>query len=113
MSSKDSAVIQGTIDSDLSPEYVLEIGKTLGMQYKHITIGTNMNPSSKMVLSSLIAGMTSTGADVRDAGVLPAPAIPFCSGGNFQRKTAHYRKLSFRSRYKSGKRLHLPPQTLD
>ena len=79
MSSKDSAVIQGTIDSDLSPEYVLEIGKTLGMQYKHITIGTNMNPSSKMVLSSLIAGMTSTGADVRDAGVLPAPVIPFAS----------------------------------
>jgi len=79
MSSADIAMIQGTEDSELTPEKVLEIGKTLGMQYKYITVGMNMNPSSMMVLSSLMAGMTSTGADVRNAGILPAPAIPFAS----------------------------------
>ena len=77
MPSKDVAMIQGTEDSELTPERVLEIGKTLGMQYKYITVGMNMNPSSMMVLNSLIAGMTSTGADVRNAGVLPTPAAPF------------------------------------
>ena len=77
MPSKETAMIQGTEDSELTPEKVLEIGKTLGMQYKYITVGMNMNPSSMMVLSSLIAGMTATGADVRNAGILPAPAIPF------------------------------------
>ena len=76
---KDEAVIQGTIDSELTPENVLEIGKTLGMQYKHITVGRNMNPTSTMIFSSLIAGMTSTGADVRNAGILPIPALPFAS----------------------------------
>lgn len=79
MSSADVAMIQGTEDSELTPEKVLEIGKTLGMQYKYITVGMNMNPSSMMVLSSLMAGMTSTGADIRNAGVLPTPAIPFAS----------------------------------
>ena len=79
MPSKDEAIIQGTIDSELTPENVLEIGKTLGMQYKHITVGRNMNPTSTMVFSSLVAGMTSAGADVRNAGVLPTPALPFAS----------------------------------
>ena len=79
MLSKDSAMIQGSIDSELTPEHVLEIGKTLGMQYKNVTVGRNMNPSSMMILSSLIAGLTCTGADVRNAGILPAPAISFAS----------------------------------
>ena len=79
MAFKDSAIIQGSIDSELTPENALEIGKTLGAQYKYITVGSNMNPCSTMILSSLIAGMTSTGADVRDAGILPTPAIPFAS----------------------------------
>ena len=79
MSSADVAMIQGTEDSELTPEKVLEIGKTLGMQYKYITVGMNMNPSSMMILSSLMAGMTSTGADVRNAGILPTPAIPFAT----------------------------------
>lgn len=81
MPSRDSAIIQGTIDSELTPENVLEIGKTLGMQYKRITVGMNMNPNSTMILSSLIAGMTCTGADVRNAGVLPTPAIAYASEG--------------------------------
>ena len=77
MPSADVAMIQGTEDSELTPEKVLEIGKTLGMQYKYITVGMNMNPSSMMIMSSLIAGMTSAGADVRNAGILPTPAAPF------------------------------------
>ena len=79
MPSKDTATFQGSIDNELSPENVLEIGKTLGMQYKNVTVGMNMNPSSMMIMSSLIAGLTSTGADVRNAGVLPSPAITFAS----------------------------------
>ena len=79
MPSKDAATIQGSIDTDLTPERVLEIGKTLGLQYKNVTVGTNMNPSSMMIMSSLIAGLTSTGADVRHAGILPSPAIIFAS----------------------------------
>ena len=79
MPAKDAATIQGSIDAELTPEHVLEIGKTLGMQYKNVTVGMNMNPSSMMIMSSLIAGLTSTGADVRNAGVLPLPAIIFAS----------------------------------
>lgn len=79
MPSKDSATIQGTADSELTPETILEIGKTLGMQYKYVTIGMNMHPSSMMVFSSLVAGLTSAGASVRNAGILPSPAIPFAT----------------------------------
>ena len=79
MPAKDVASFQGSIDSELTPEHVLEIGKTLGLQYKNVTVGMNMNPSSMMIMSSLIAGLTSTGADVRNAGILPSPAIIFAS----------------------------------
>ena len=79
MPSKDAATIQGSIDSELTPEHVLEMGKTLGMQYKNVTVGMNMNPSSMMIMSSLIAGLTCAGADVRNAGILPSPAIIFAS----------------------------------
>ena len=79
MPSKDAANFQGSIDNELTPEHVLEIGKTLGMQYKNVTVGMNMNPCSMMIMSSLIAGLTSMGADVRNAGVLPSPAIIFAS----------------------------------
>ena len=79
MPSADVSMIQGSEDSELTPEQILEIGKTLGIQYKYITVGMNLNPSNMMVLSSLIAGMTSAGADVRNAGKLPTPALPFAS----------------------------------
>lgn len=81
MPGKDAATIQGAPDNEITPEDALEIGKTLGMQYKSITVGRNMHRSSTMILNGLISGMTCTGANVRDAGILPTPAIPYASDG--------------------------------
>lgn len=80
MPSVGSAILQGTPDSEMTPEAMLKIGQTIGMQYKHVTVGRNLRPSSVMMLNSLIAGITSTGADVIDAGIIPVPALPFVAG---------------------------------
>lgn len=79
MPGKNPSSIQGTADSEITTEQVLNIGETLGMQYKEVAIGYNMHPSSRMIFSGLVAGLTSTGASVRDAGILPLPVIPFAS----------------------------------
>lgn len=73
------ASIQGTLDEEITPEYILNVGKTIGMQYKTVTIARDLRPSSMMVRNSLIAGLTAAGANVHDAGVAPSPVLPFAS----------------------------------
>lgn len=75
------ANIQGTSDGEITPELVLNIGKTIGTQYKSVTIARDLHPTSMMVRSSLIAGLTAAGANVHDAGVVPSPVLPFASKG--------------------------------
>lgn len=79
MPGSSKATIQGTPDAEITPEQVMAIGETIGMQYGNVVVGRNMHPSSRMILSSLIAGLTSAGASVRDAGTLPTPVIPYAS----------------------------------
>lgn len=76
-----SASIQGDSENEITPETVLNIGKTVGTQYRSVTVGRNLSPSSMMIFSSLVAGLMSTGASVRDAGVLPSPVIPYAAQG--------------------------------
>jgi len=75
------ANIQGTTDGEITPELVLNIGKTIGTQYKSITIARDLRPTSMMVRSSLIAGLTAAGASIHDAGIAPSPVLPFASKG--------------------------------
>jgi phosphomannomutase len=76
-----AASMEGTTDDEITPEYALNVGKTLGMQYKNVTLGMDLRPSSPMIRGAMVAGLTATGASVNDAGVLPSPVLPFASEG--------------------------------
>jgi phosphoglucosamine mutase len=66
----------------MTAENALIIGRMVGRSYKTVCVGSDTNPSSRMVKNSLISGLLSAGADVNDAGVAPAPAVALASKGS-------------------------------
>jgi phosphoglucosamine mutase len=64
---------------DMTAEKALRIGQMIGSSYKSVCIGSDTNPSSRMIKNSLISGLLSAGADVSDAGTAPAPAVAMAS----------------------------------
>lgn len=84
--------IRGLVDEDLTPEFVLSLGKAIGtllrrMGGKTITLGRDVRPSSYQISYILEKGILSTGCNVIDIGTLPTPVSYFsqhyfnCDGG--------------------------------
>jgi phosphoglucosamine mutase len=76
----------------LTPEMVQKIGVSYGVYLnakfpdrKHtVVVGCDTRISSDMIKAALVSGLTSTGVDVVDVGVVPTPAISyFIREGNF------------------------------
>ncbi len=69
----------------LTPEMVQKIGIAYGVylnakfpEEKHtVVVGKDTRLSSDMIKTALISGLTSTGVDVIDVGIVPTPAISF------------------------------------
>lgn len=74
--------LRSITEGDMTPEKAMSIGRMIGMSYKTVCIGSDMNPSSKMIKNSLISGLLSAGADVNDAGIAPVPAVSLASKGS-------------------------------
>jgi len=66
----------------MTTENALKIGQVVGRSYKTVCIGSDTNPSSRMIKNSLISGLLSAGADVNDADIAPAPAVALASKGS-------------------------------
>jgi len=66
----------------MTAENALRIGQTVGMSCRTVCVGSDAGPSSRMIKNSLISGLLSAGAEVSDAGVVPAPAAALASGGS-------------------------------
>ena len=81
MAPATSSEIRGTTEGRLSPEFIIEVGKTIGMQYNDVLISRNLRPNSTMAFYAVCAGITAAGGNVRDAGRMAAPAMPFASKG--------------------------------
>lgn len=62
-----------------APDYAMSVCKALGKIYGRLTVASDLHPSSQMVLSAAKSGLTASGAEVRDAGSMPSPALPFAS----------------------------------
>lgn len=76
----------------LTPEMVQKIGISYGVylnakfpEEKHtVIIGGDTRLSTDMIKSALISGITSTGVDVIDVGIIPTPAVSYLiRKGNF------------------------------
>src|SRR6185295_15457393 len=76
--------IRGLVDQDLTEEVVELLGKGLGTVVRRkggqsITVGRDCRESSTRFRDRLVAGITSTGLDVLDVGVVPTPLTYFAA----------------------------------
>ncbi len=74
--------IRGSVGKNLTPEIAHEIGRALGSQMQElkqqtISVARDLRPSSAELSTALINGLTATGRDVIDLGVVPAPILYF------------------------------------
>ncbi|MDR1690651.1 MAG: hypothetical protein LBR42_02250 [Candidatus Methanoplasma sp.] len=74
--------LRSITEDDMTAEKALKIGQAVGRSYKNVCVGSDANPSSGMIRNSLISGLLSSGADVKDAGIMPAPAVALTSKGS-------------------------------
>ena len=79
--------IRGIVDKDLTEEAVELVGKALGSQlavevggaHRTIVVGRDCRVSGPRFAERMIAGLTSTGCDVVDLGVVPTPLTYFAA----------------------------------
>jgi phosphomannomutase / phosphoglucomutase len=76
--------VRGLVGSDLTPDVVELLGKGLGTMVardlgKTVVVGRDARESSPGFRDALIRGITSTGLDVIDVGVVPTPIVYFAA----------------------------------
>ena len=73
--------VRGVANVDLTPDLVLALGRAagqvLGSHGEEVVIGRDTRLSGPMLEGALMAGLSSAGATVRLAGVVPTPAVAF------------------------------------
>jgi len=74
--------IRGTVETDLTGELVLKLGKAVGTyllehNIKEMVVGRDCRLSSDSLRDSLVKGLLSTGIDVVDIGVCHSPLLYF------------------------------------
>jgi phosphoglucosamine mutase len=73
--------VRGEANRDLTPDLVLALaraaGEVLAPQGGAVVVGRDTRLSGPMLESALVAGLCSSGVDVRIAGVIPTPGVAF------------------------------------
>ena len=74
--------IRGVVGVDLTPDVVRTLGKGYGTYFlrnnvKRISLGRDGRLSSPDLCDYLVEGITSTGVDIIDLGVVPTPVVYF------------------------------------
>jgi len=82
MTNAPALTMRSITDDDMTAENALRIGQMIGRFYKTVCVGSDTNPSSRMIKNALISGLLSAGANVDDADVAPAPAVALASKGS-------------------------------
>ncbi|MDQ3660221.1 MAG: phosphoglucosamine mutase [Actinomycetota bacterium] len=73
--------VRGVANRDLTPDLVLVLGRAAGLVLApdggEIVVGRDTRLSGPMLEGALLAGLSSAGAEVALAGVVPTPAVAF------------------------------------
>ncbi len=81
--------VRGYANVDMNAELALKLGHALGTFLKPgdtVLVGRDTRTSGTMLIAALAAGLQSAGVHVRDAGIVPTPALQYAvktSGGRF------------------------------
>ena len=76
-----TAGIRGPIDSKVTPELALNVGKALGTYIDHgtVVVGRDARTSSVMLESAVVSGLLSSGVDVVRLGLVPTPMLAWAT----------------------------------
>lgn len=70
--------VRGTVNVDLTPEVVLQLGKAIGRTFPGVVaIATDARNSAVAMKTALASGMMASGCSVVDLGILPTPALQY------------------------------------
>lgn len=72
--------IRGIVGRDLNKKIAMNIGKAFGTYIggnEDVTVGMDMRVSSKLLKEAFVSGLTSTGCNVIDIGMVPTPVSYF------------------------------------
>jgi phosphoglucosamine mutase len=80
--------VRGLANADLTPELALSVARAAagvladrgGTSRPVAVVGRDPRASGEMLEAAVVAGLTSAGAEVRLAGVLPTPALAYLTG---------------------------------
>ncbi|MFW6064518.1 MAG: phosphoglucosamine mutase [Candidatus Natronoplasma sp.] len=70
-----SSGVRGPVNEKMTPDLVKKIGVAVGQNKDEIIVGKDTRPTGDMIFSALVAGITSTGADIKNAGMVPTPTL--------------------------------------
>ncbi len=70
-----SSGIRGIVNEKITPELCQKIGRAVGVEYKNVVLGSDPRPTADMVSAALISGLTSSGANVKRADMIPTPTL--------------------------------------
>jgi phosphomannomutase/phosphoglucomutase len=70
--------IRGIVGKDMTPDLALGIGMAAGTHFGGtVAVGRDTRTSSEMLLDSLVSGLTATGIEVIDTGIVPTPCLQY------------------------------------
>lgn len=75
--------IRGIVNKDMNTDLALDIGKSFGTYLRKknnkaiVAIGTDTRFSNDMLKNAVSAGLTCTGCDVLDLGIVPTPTLQY------------------------------------
>jgi phosphoglucosamine mutase len=70
-----SSGIRGVVGQDFTVDLAVSISEAVGSAYRRIVLGRDTRTSGPMVAQALIAGATSMGAEVHEAGIVSTPTL--------------------------------------
>ena len=79
MAQANRILLRSSPAEDTGPEMGILLGHALAMDHRKVVVGTDLMRSSSMMKAALVAGLTSSGADVLDVGIVSCPALAFAA----------------------------------
>ena len=78
--------IRGPVGSDITAELALALGRAVGHRFggadRHVLLARDTRRSGEMLTAALTAGLTATGTDVIDLGIVTTPCLVHASIGS-------------------------------
>jgi len=76
-----TAGIRGSVETDVTPELAVAVGRAVGRAADEVVVGRDGRTTGAGLAAAAEAGALSGGASVRRIGVVPTPALAFASRG--------------------------------